>query len=263
LKNNNLNNLIKFGSLELNSWCVIDVIGEEEKVTDLLQGQVTSDINKISVNEFQLSSICNHKGLVMADFIINRSSKGFRFIVKNSISSTLLSELAPFAKFNSVTFEENSSKVIGMISNENEKLKEFAKNDHFSTYVYISNKETESNSYISIENWEAGNKILGNYFLESNDIGKFRPLELNYDKLRVSFDKGCYRGQEIVARMKYLGVDRRKFCTFIASNDFKEINDIKILGKTIIINDKKIFNGIIKKDQMDEINQMSGIIDIS
>ena len=103
---------------------------------------------------------------------------------------------------------------------------------------------------------------MGIFFLKKEDSGKYRPLEINYDKLRVSFEKGCYRGQEIVARMKYLGVDRRKFCTFITSNDFKEINDIKILGKPIIINDKKIFNGIIKKDQLDEINQMSGIIDI-
>ena len=262
MKNNNLNNLIKFGSLELDTWCVIDVLGVEEKVADLLQGQVTSDINKISVNGFQLSSICNHKGLVMADFIINRSTKGFSFIVKNSISSTLLSELAPFAKFNSVTFEENSSKVIGMISNENEKLKEFAKNDHFSTYVYISNKKTESNSCISIENWEAGNKILGNYFLESNDIGKFRPLELNYDKLRVSFDKGCYRGQEIVARMKYLGIDRRSFLTFITTSEYDANENIKIVGKQIEIDDKLVFNAIVKKDLIPDIQKYPQVLKI-
>ena len=262
MKNNNLNNLIKFGSLELNSWCVIDVCGDEELVIDLLQGQVTSDINKLSIDGFQLSSICNHKGLVMADFIINRSSKGFSFIVKNSISSTLLSELAPFAKFNSVTFEENTSKVIGMISNTNEKLKAFAKNDHFSTYVYILSNETMSDASISFENWEAGNKILGNYFLESDDIGKFRPLELNYDKLRVSFDKGCYRGQEIVARMKYLGIDRRSFLTFIASNEFDANEDIKIVGQKIEIDDKLVFNGIVKKDLIPDIQNDPQILKI-
>jgi len=262
LKNNNLNNLIKFGSLELNSWCVIDVCGDEELVIDLLQGQVTSDINELSIDGFQLSSICNHKGLVMADFIISRSNKGFNFILKRSVSSTLIDELAPFAKFNSVTFKENKSKVIGMISNTNEKLKAFAKNNHFSTYVYILNDEKTPGASISYENWEAGNKILGNYFLESSDIGKFRPLELNYDKLRVSFDKGCYRGQEIVARMKYLGIDRRSFLTFIASNKFDTNEDIKIVGQKIEIDDKLVFNGIVKKDLIPDIQNDPQILKI-
>ena len=70
--------------------------------------------------------------------------------------------------------------------------------------------------------WNAANKILGILHLDKSDSGKFRPLEINFDKQRVSFEKGCFRGQEIVARMKYLGIDRRKFCTFIVNNDFIE-----------------------------------------
>ena len=149
-----------------------------------------------------------------------------------------------------------------MISNTNEKLKAFAKNDDFSTYVYILSNETMPGASISYENWEAGNKILGNYFLESDDIGKFRPLELNYDKLRVSFDKGCYRGQEIVARMKYLGIDRRSFLTFIASNKFDANEDIKIVGQKIEIDDKLVFNGIVKKDLIPDIQNDPQILKI-
>ena len=74
--------------------------------------------------------------------------------------------------------------------------------------------------------------------------------------------KGCFRGQEIVARMKYLGVDRRKFCTFIANNDFLENDLIKILGKIITIDDKKVFNGIIKKDDVEKVKRISEIISI-
>ena len=255
MKNNNLNNLIKYGTLQLDSWCVIGVYGDAEKVVDLLQGQVTSDINKIDVDGFQLSSICNHKGLVMADFIINKSKEGFSFVVKKSISSTLINELTPFAKFNSVTFEEKNIKVMGLISDVNEKLKAFAKNEDFSTYVYMSDNKTSPDSTISNENWEAGNKILGNYFIEPEDIGKFRPLELNYDKLRVSFDKGCYRGQEIVARMKYLGVDRRRFLTFITTSEYDANENIKVIGKIIKIEDKLTFNGIVKKDLIPEIQK--------
>ena len=53
----------------------------------------------------------------------------------------------------------------------------------------------------------------------AKDVALYRPLELNYDKLRVSFTKGCFRGQEIIARMHYLGVNRRTFCTVINDTD--------------------------------------------
>ena len=39
--------------------------------------------------------------------------------------------------------------------------------------------------------------------------------------------------------MKYLGIDRRKFCTFIVKNDFVENNLIKSIGKIINLDDKK------------------------
>ena len=80
--------------------------------------------------------------------------------------------------------------------------------------------------------------------------------------MRVSFDKGCYKGQEIVARMKYLGVDRRKFCTFITKKSFKSHEDIKIAGELIELDSIRIFNGIIRRDSLPDIQNLAGIIDI-
>ena len=78
----------------------------------------------------------------------------------------------------------------------------------------------------------------------------------------MSFDKGCYRGQEIVARMKYLGIDRRKFCTFITDKNFKKNEDIKITGEVIEIEGLFIFNGIIKKEIFPQLQNLNGVIDI-
>ena len=90
--------------------------------------------------------------------------------------------------------------------------------------------------------WNAANKILGILHLDKSDSGKFRPLEINFDKQRVSFEKGCFRGQEIVARMKYLGIDRRKFCTFTTESDFNEFSNIKIIAEIIKLTDDKDYN---------------------
>ena len=62
--------------------------------------------------------------------------------------------------------------------------------------------------------------------------------------------------------MKYLGIDRRKFCTFIVNNDFVENNLIKSIGKIINLDGKKVFNGIVKKDDFEEVKKSSGIISI-
>ena len=257
------NNLIEFGSHEIEDWCVLDAIGDTNKIEEFLQGQLTSDISTLSNGSSQLSSICNHKGQVIADLIAYKHEEKFKIIIDKSLMEVFVDELTPFAKFFSTKFDLSNEKVIGRVSKKNSSQSFYATNNTFQVTIELYKQDFKHKSTISFDKWDLANKLLGIFFLKKEDSGKYRPLEINYDNMRVSFEKGCYRGQEIVARMKYLGVDRRRFCTFITSNDFKEINDIKILGKTIIINDKKIFNGIIKKDQMDEINQMSGIIDIS
>ena len=45
---------------------IISVHGDIDKVENLLQGQITSDITLLGNENFQLSSICNQKGEVMA-----------------------------------------------------------------------------------------------------------------------------------------------------------------------------------------------------
>ena len=80
--------------------------------------------------------------------------------------------------------------------------------------------------------------------------------------MRVSFDKGCFRGQEIVARMKYLGVDRRRFSTVITKDAFEVDERIKVVGKTLNFRDIKIFSAIIKNSELDTLIGLDGVINI-
>ena len=154
----------------------------------------------------------------MADFIIIFDGECYKLVVKENIGNTLIKELTPFANLSSVKLLKSKLKVIGTISHT-KMPNSYLSSELFSTCVDLK-EICESNNEISEDSWEACNKLLGNYFLEESDISKFRPQELNYDELRVSFDKGCYRGQEIVARMRYLGVNRRKFLTFVVNDDY-------------------------------------------
>ena len=159
-------------------------------------------------------------------------------------------------------FWRTNEHVIGIISQKSNSKEPFLSNNFFEISIYTKDNLDKFNDSINLSQWEAANKILGNLYLKSRDTEKYRPLEINYDELRVSFDKGCYRGQEIVARMKYLGVDRRKFCTFITEKKFKLHEDIKIAGEIIELDNNRIFNGIIKRDCLSDMQNLEGIIDI-
>lgn len=262
MKKDNHNNLIKYGSTLIDSWCVIKPEGEKQKIFEFLQGQVTSDINNIDVGCSQLSSICNHKGQIMSDFIIFKSRDDYKIIIDKALKQEFIKELEPFAKFFSVKFKSLDLRVIGEVS-KNKSGGIYLSNNTFSLGVNLIEHNEVLTSTIDIDEWNVANKLLGNIFLEFDDIGKYRPQELNFDKLRVSFNKGCFRGQEIVARMKYIGVDRRKFCLFITETGFIASDEVKIIGKVIYIKDKQIFNAIIKKDRSNILKETPGIFSIN
>ena len=87
--------------------------------------------------------------------------------------------------------------------------------------------------------------MLENYNISSNDSGKFRPAEIKYDKTRISFKKGCFRGQEIIARMKYLGKEKTSMRLVLTTNALK-------------IENKKITNLLSYQTQELHVNVLLG-----
>ncbi len=256
------NNLIKTGSLLVSDWCVLAVTGEQKKVEEFLQGQLTSDISLLCDKNPQLSSICDHKGQVIADFFVYKQNNEFFIIINRNLINVFIDELNVFAKFSNVEFKKLDKKVIGEISKIDSSKGCYLKNDRFQLNVHTKESAFSFENTINLQQWNAANKILGVFFLAVEDSLKFRPIEINFDKQRVSFDKGCYRGQEIVARMEYLGLNRRKFCTFISKESFNEHPNIKIIGETVVLNNSKIFNGIVKRKDLAEIENNHEIISI-
>ena len=262
MKKDTHNNFIKHGSLLIEEFKVILLSGTIDKVDEFLQGQVTSDHKKIINGGCQLSSICNHKGQVISDFFIIKSDNKYSFIIDKGLQDILIKELTPFAMLHRINLQKIDSSVIGHISPSKSSEHPYCGNDEFEATISIKDENYISNDSITYDNWQAANKLLGIFFMQLEDSSKYRPLEINYDNLRVSFDKGCYRGQEIVARMKYLGVDRRKFCTFVVQQNHQITNNIKVIGKIINLDTLRVFNAIVKRDEFDQINNDPEVISI-
>ena len=196
----------------------------------------------------------------MAGFIIHKSND-YKILLDETLIDIFIDELSPFAKFFGVTFSVEDSFVYGHITpDKNEKA--FFLNDTFSLSVSLEKEIRVNDQSILKNDWIVANKLALNLDLNLNDIGKYRPLEINYDKNRVAFDKGCFRGQEIIARMKYLGINRRKFVTIISPEAVKENKNFKVIGKTLRYKDFYIFSSLIKRDFLDEFssNNPSAVI---
>ena len=191
------NNLIIPGSLEISDLKAIKVIGELNKVEDFLQGQLTSDISLLNNGASQLSCICDHKGQVMADFIVLKQDNEFFIIIQKDFISIFTSELEVFAKFGSVSFDICDHKIIGEIHNKGDSNNFYYSNDEFVLSLYIKDSNYKSKNSINLDMWNAANKILGILHLDKSDSGKFRPLEINFDKQRVSFEKDASEGRRL------------------------------------------------------------------
>jgi folate-binding protein YgfZ len=161
----------------------------------------------------------------------------------------------PYAKFFGVTFHMGDENVLGHVVDSLEKSNNnsFLTNGSFDLEVEIEEDKKSISNEISQDKWQIANKIALNHSLCFDDIALYRPLELNYDKLRVSFTKGCFRGQEIIARMHYLGVNRRSFCAVIENTEHPIENNIKPLGEKLECENYKIYNCFIEQDIQNEL----------
>jgi len=196
----------------------------------------------------------------MAGFLISKSNNKYKIIINRELVDTFIDELAPFAKFFGVTFLEKTNYIRASVESEPFSKSIFLKNNTFALSVEIEDDKKDITNTISLKEWSAANMMLGNFYLSKNEIGKYRPLEINYDIQRVSFDKGCFRGQEIIARMKYLGIDRRRFCTIISKSEIKEEKHLKIIGESIKLKDSFIYLSLIKKDFLGVLKEDTSLL---
>jgi len=97
-------------------------------------------------------------------------------------------------------------------------------------------------SSVDINLWEKAciDNELPEIYLNTSD--KFIPqaLNLDIDEIGVSFTKGCYPGQEVVARMHYLGKPKRRLFHFSSkyestTGDLINVKDSKSLKSSGVI----------------------------
>ena len=232
--------LLKFGAVNLDNVAVIHLDGDFDSVLNLLQGQVTSDCSQITNQFGQISSLCDEKGFVLCNFEIIFDKNKWLIIIEESSKGVFLDEISKFLPFYKVSVALLDLKVTGFTRNKDENILSdehiiFQSDEALLSLIITNDKKLKSG--LELIDWAFNRKFLGDHQIDFNEKGKYRPHELGQHITRVSFKKGCFKGQEIIARMEYLGKLKKETRLIVYSNK-EEVSEFTIIGKTYQDKDK-------------------------
>lgn len=228
-----------------------------------LQGLLTIDVREIGCTQYHLGGCCNNKGRLVASFNLFEYKNTYYFSLPRLNIPTTLGHLRKYAMFSKVEIKEatNDFVIIGAFGeNALEKLQgklpekayECAQRDFMTILRLPGNQvrfevilervhEAEFLLLLDLEEiqgtlknsdknflWKKCDILSGIPAVYPETAGLFTPQMLNYDDFKgISFNKGCYLGQEIVARTASLGVVKKHLYVFtFDSSQFPAVGDV-------------------------------------
>jgi len=197
----------------LNNRSLLKISGEDSEV--FLQSQFSNDVNQIKDNEVQINAYCQHQGKMIALIWVFKKNKNYFLSFPSELKLLVLSKLNMFKLMAQVEIEDFSEKVYqyGLIKEVNDNSFKIAKNLSVLTTRKLLT-DTKDNSQ-----WEQAcvKENLPEIYLNMSEKHIPQALNLDIDQMGVSFSKGCYPGQEVIARMHYLGTPKRRLFRFTSN----------------------------------------------
>ena len=204
-----------------------------------LQGQLTCNLNYLSDTQASLGARCTQKGRMQSSFRILLQGDGVLLAMATELLEPQLADLKKYAVFSkSKLTDESAAWARFGLSNADQTLTTFglelpADTDSVvrtDTLIAIRVSANRAELWVPVEHAETVGQQLASQLQQADlnawllgqiraGIGQvmpqtrelFIPQMLNLQAVGgVSFKKGCYTGQEIVARMQYLGKLKRR-----------------------------------------------------
>ena len=162
---------------------------------DFLQGQLTNDLRRLEAEPEILAAWCSPKGRVIWFGTVRKIADGYALSVIADTAEEIVRRLAMFRFRARVDFD---------VVDESQTIDEAILVEK--GYPWVGAAQSE----------------------------QFTPHMLNLDLLdAISLDKGCYTGQEIVARTHYKGATKRRTLRFEASGPVAEGDKVQLDGRDV------------------------------
>ena len=204
----------------INDRSLVKISGADAEI--FLQNQLSNDITKLERNKIQLNAYCQHQGKIIALFWVMRHNDSFLLSFPEDLAEKVLARLKLFIIMSDVKIEDVSEKYhqVGLINEIHTNA--YSYNNDLSLYLYESKGANED---IDDNNDEWIKACIDFQIPEVSLVNseKLVPQMLNLDinEVGVNFSKGCYPGQEVVARLHYLGEAKRRLFAFKSEHEIK------------------------------------------
>jgi tRNA-modifying protein YgfZ len=224
------------------------IVASGEDAQAFLQGQLSNDITRASRNRAQLAAYCTPKGRVLATLLVWNNDEGYALALPRELCDPIRKRLQMYVLRARVQLTDASERaaLIGVVGSDAAVVVrselglalssdyDVARNDGVTAVALPGGRvQVISDVAVGVQTWDQLARrcvALGEEVWDAHAIAagvpaitgatqdQFTPHMLNLDLVGgVSFDKGCYTGQEIVARTQYLGQVKRRLARFATS----------------------------------------------
>ncbi|MDC1447150.1 folate-binding protein YgfZ [Candidatus Thioglobus sp.] len=204
--------------VHLSSRALIRVSGSDAET--FLQGQLSNDINKLDSSSVQLNAYCQHQGKILSLFWVVRNDKEFFLSLPLDLLDFIKSRLQMFVIMSDVVIEDITTEYIQVGSIGEAHQKSLVINDKLSLII-TDNKDINKFNIEPIDLWNKAciDSLLPEVYSITSEKLVPQMLNLDINEFGVNFSKGCYPGQEVVARLHYLGSAKRRLFAFESSSE--------------------------------------------
>lgn len=229
--------------MTLDDWALATLSGADAE--KYLQGQVTADVAQLTEHQHLLAAHCDPKGKMWSNLRLFRRQDGFAFIERRSLRDSQLTELKKYAVFSKVTIAPDDEHVLlgvagfqaraalkNLFSELPDAEKQVVSEGETSIlwfehpaerFLLVTDAATAERVTEALrgeaqlnnsQQWLALNIEAGLPVIDAVNSAQFIPQATNIQALGgISFKKGCYTGQEMVARAKFRGANKRALWT--------------------------------------------------
>ena len=229
------------GAVRLGDWGVIRAIGPEAR--SFLHGQLTQDIEHLPAGQARLAGYCSAKGRLLATFVVWSCNEQETLLACSAdLLDSVLKRLSMFVLRAKCKLSDASAEwplwgitgevaadapgpVWGTVCGEGRALIRLpdagtAGIDPVARYLCAGAPPADL-AALDIEDWRWLEVRSGVARIVAATSEQFVPQMVNLELVAgVNFQKGCYPGQEIVARSQYRGTLKRRL--FVVDGDGEE-----------------------------------------
>lgn len=179
---------------------------------EFLQGQLTLDLRQLDHNSHRVTAWCNAKGRVWAVLRIWRSGGGFEVLVPANQAEAFIKRMRMFVLRAQVSITPHTDVVQAHIEPGDQPdgalttTSQATVLHHGSDHRLVVAAQPDAQDEHAQARYQALRILNAEPHIDAQTQEKFLPQSLGLSELGgLHFNKGCYVGQEIVARVHYRG----------------------------------------------------------